>query len=139
MIVLDTNVLSELMRPAPSEAVLRWMAVHPATSLFTTTVTQAEILFGLALMPEGRRRADLLMAAEQMFAEDFAGRVLAFDAPSAVAFAAIAANRRQKGRPTGTFDAQIAAITSSHGAALATRNVADFLDCGITIIDPWEV
>lgn len=138
MIVLDTNVLSELMRPAPSEAVLRWVSGHPAAGLFTTTVTQAEILFGIALLPEGRRRSDLLMAAGQMFAEDFAGRVLPFDAMAATAFASIAAGRRQKGRPTGAFDAQIAAIAASRGAALATRNVADFLDCELPIINPWE-
>ncbi|MCM8738621.1 type II toxin-antitoxin system VapC family toxin [Azospirillum sp. A1-3] len=138
MFILDTNVLSELMRPAPSEAVLRWVAGHPAVSLFTTTVTQAEILFGLALLPEGRRRSDLLGAAEQMFAEDFADRVLPFDAAAAAAFAPIAAGRHQKGRPTGAFDAQIAAIAASRNAALATRNVADFLDCGLSIFNPWE-
>lgn len=138
MIVLDTNVLSELMRPTPSEAVLRWFAGRSAATLFTTTITQAEILFGLALLPEGRRRSDLLVAAEQMFAEDFAGRVLPFDSMAAKAFAPIAAGRRQQGRPTGAFDAQIAAIAASHGAALATRNVADFLDCGVPIINPWE-
>ncbi len=138
MFILDTNVLSELMRPAPSDAVLRWVAGHSAASLFTTTVTQAEILFGLALLPEGRRRSDLLTAAEQMFAEDFAGRVLPFDAAAATAFAPIAAGRRQKGQPTGAFDAQIAAIAASRDAALATRNVADFLDCGFPIVNPWE-
>lgn len=138
MIVLDTNVLSELMRPTPSEAVLRWFAGHSAATLFTTTITQAEILYGLALLPEGRRRSDLLMAAEQMFAEDFAGRVLPFDSMAAKAFAPIAAGRRQQGRPTGAFDAQIAAVAAARGAALATRNVADFLDCGLPIINPWE-
>jgi predicted nucleic acid-binding protein len=138
MIVLDTNVLSELMRPAPSETVQRWVAAQLVTTLFTTTITQAEILFGLTLLPEGRRRSDLLIAAAQMFAEDFADRVLAFDTPSAIEFATIAATRRRQGRPTGTFDAQIAAIALSRGAALATRNVADFQDCGIAIINPWE-
>ncbi|WP_372400662.1 type II toxin-antitoxin system VapC family toxin (plasmid) [Azospirillum sp. HJ39] len=138
MIVLDTNVLSELMRPFPSEAVLRWFAGRSAATLFTTTIIQAEILFGLALLPEGRRRSDLLMAAEQMFAEDLAGRVLPFDSMAAKAFAPIAAERRQKGWQTGAFDVQVAAIAVSRGAALATRNVADFLDCGIPIIDPWE-
>ena len=138
MIVLDTNVVSELMRPAPSEAVLRWISGHPTALLFTTTITQAEILFGLALLPEGRRRGGLVSAAERMFAEDFAGRVLPFDGAAAQAFAHIAAARRQKGRPTGALDAQIAAIAHSRGASLATRNVADFLDCGPVIINPWE-
>jgi predicted nucleic acid-binding protein len=138
MIVLDTNVLSELMRPAPSPTVQRWVAVQAVTNLFTTTITQAEILFGLALLPEGRRRSDLLIAAEQMFAEDFAERILAFDTPSAIKFATIATTRRRQGRPTGTFDAQIASIALSHGAALATRNVVDFQDCGLAIINPWE-
>jgi len=138
MIILDTNVLSELMRPAPSEAVIRWVARQPDTSLYTTSITQAEILYGLALLPTGRRRSDLLTAAEQMFADDFAGRVLPFDAVAATSFGTIAARRRQQGRPIEAFDAQIAAISSSRGAALATRNVTDFLDCGLTIINPWD-
>jgi toxin FitB len=139
MIVLDTNVLSELMRPVPSEAVLRWVAAQPASGLFTTTITRAEILFGLALLPEGRRRSDLSAAAEQMFAEDFAGRVLPFDTGAAAAFASIGAGRRRKGRPTGALDAQIAAISLSRAATLATRNVADFLDCGFPVVNPWEI
>jgi predicted nucleic acid-binding protein len=93
----------------------------------------------LALLPEGRRRSDLLVAAEQMFAEDFADRLLAFDTPSAIEFATIAATRRRQGRPTGTFDAQIAAIALSRGATLATRDVTDFQDCGLAIINPWEI
>ncbi|UEM24015.1 type II toxin-antitoxin system VapC family toxin [Skermanella mucosa] len=137
MFVLDTNVLSELMRPSPSEAVVRWVAGQSAGSLYTTTVTQAEILFGLALLPDGRRRSDLLMAAQSMFAEDFVNRMLPFDGAAAVVFASIAAARRRQGRPTSTFDAQIAAITHSRNAVLATRNTADFLDCGITVVDPW--
>lgn len=138
MIVLDTNVLSELMRPTPAMAVLRWVTERPSTSLFTMTVTQAEILFGLALLPDGRRRSDLLAAAEQMFVEDFDGRVLPFDTAAATAFASIAAGRRRQGKPTGAFDAQIAAIAQSRGAALATRNVADSLDCGPLVINPWK-
>jgi len=138
MIIVDTNILSELMRPAPSEAVLEWMAGQPAARLFTTTITQAEILFGISLLPEGRRRSGLAAAANQMFADDFGGRVLSFDAAAADAFAPIASGRRRQGRPIGAFDAQIAAIAASRGAAVATRNVPDFLDCGLTIFNPWE-
>ncbi|UEM01336.1 type II toxin-antitoxin system VapC family toxin [Skermanella rosea] len=138
MVVLDTNVLSKLMRPAPSEAVVRWVAGRNGASLYTTTVTQAEILFGLALLPEGRRRNDLMAAAEMMFEEDFFGRVLTFDGTAAVMFASIAAGRHRKGKPTSTFDAQIAAICRAQGAVLATRNTADFQDCGIALMNPWE-
>ena len=138
MIILDTNVLSELMRPNPSAAVVRWISRQTATDLCTTAVTQAEILYGLALLPEGKRRNDLLTAAGQMFAEDFAGRVLPFDGAAAESFALLAAGRRRAGRPTGTFDAQIAGIARSRGAAVATRNVADFQDCGVMVINPWD-
>jgi len=138
MIILDTNVLSELMRPAPSPAVRAWVASQPAARLYTTTITQAEILYGLALIIDGRRRSALTNAAAQMFAEDFADRLLGFDAAAAEAFAPIAAARRQQGRPMAAFDAQIAAIAASQAAELATRNVADFLDCGIHLINPWE-
>jgi predicted nucleic acid-binding protein len=138
MIILDTNVLSELMRPAPSQAVRAWVASQPAARLYTTTITQAEILYGLALMTDSRRRSALTTAAKQMFTEDFAGRLLAFDAAAAEAFAPIAAARRQQGRPIATLDAQIAAIAASQAGELATRNVSDFLDCGIHLINPWE-
>ncbi|MBP2297776.1 type II toxin-antitoxin system VapC family toxin [Azospirillum picis] len=138
MIILDTNILSELMRPNPSDKVAGWVARHRAADLYTTSVTQAEILYGLALLPEGKRRSDLLTAAAQMFADDFSGRVLPFDGAASEAFAPIAAGRRRAGRPTGTFDAQIASIARSHGASVATRNVADFRDCGIPVINPWE-
>ena len=138
MIVLDTNVLSKSMRPAPFERVLHWMAEQPATNLFTTTITQTEIFFALVLHPEGQRRSNLLIAAKQMFTKDFADRVLIFDTSSVIEFAGIAAKRRTQGRPTENFDAKIAAIALSRGATLATRNVADFQDCGLTIINPWE-
>jgi predicted nucleic acid-binding protein len=138
MIVLDTNVLSELMRPSPSEAVSRWIADQPFTDLFITAVTQAEILFGLALLPTGHRRAGLENAAQQMLEEDFANRILAFNESAARQFAVIAATRRRLGRPISTLDAQIAAIASAQGASVATRNVVDFEDCGLTIIDPWR-
>ena len=138
MIILDTNVLSELMRPAPSPVVRAWVASQPATRLYATTITQAEILNGLALVADGNRRNALANAARQMFAEDFADRLLEFDAAAAEAFASIAAARRQQRRPMATLDAQIAAIAASQAAELATRNVADFLDCGILLINPWD-
>jgi toxin FitB len=137
MIVLDTNVLSEASRPAPAQRVLDWLAAQQPAQLFTTTVSEAEFLYGLALLPIGKRRTGLEQAARRMFSEDFADRVLPFDSAAAQAFALIAAARRKKGRPIGDFDAQIAAIARSHGATVATRNVADFSDCGIGVIDPW--
>ena len=138
MIVLDTNVLSELMRPAPSEAVERWVAAHPASSLFTTTITQSEILYGVALLPRGRKRSAIEEAVEATFEEDFAGRILPFDTAAARAFAAVAVERRKAGRPIGQLDAQIAAIAQSRSAAVATRNVSDFEGCGLIVHNPWQ-
>jgi predicted nucleic acid-binding protein len=137
VIVLDTNVLSELMRSAPDLAVVAWISARPASSIFTTTVTQAEILYGLRLLPSGKQRSRLEVAAGEMFATDFAGRVLPFDQAAAKAYADIAAARRQAGRPIGQFDAQIAAIARSRDAAVATRNIMDFEGCGIGLVDPW--
>lgn len=137
MIVLDTNVLSELMRPRPEPTVTSWLEAQPTTSLFVTAVTQAEILYGLALLPRGRRRDDLLAAARSLFDEEFAGRILPFDSDAAVAYSIIVADRRAAGRPISQFDAQIAAIVRSRGGTLATRNTADFIDCGIELNDPW--
>ncbi len=137
MIVVDTNVLSELTRPRPSPVVSRWIAARPRTSLFVTSVSQAEMLRGIAVMPRGKRRETLAVAAATMFEKVFEGRVLAFNSAAAHAYAEITSGRRAIGRPISIFDAQIAAIARSRGAAVATRNVADFLDCGIEIMDPW--
>jgi toxin FitB len=138
MIVLDTNVLSELMRPSPATSVERWVAARPSSSLFTTTITQAEILYGVALLPRGRRRNALEGAVEAMFEEDFAERVLPFDAAAAHAFARIAADRRREGKAIAQLDAQIAAIARARDAAIATRNVKDFEGCGVELFDPWD-
>lgn len=137
MIVLDTNVISELMRREPDAAVMAWMGEQPMAGVFTTTLTQAEIFYGLALLPEGRRRDALVAAAQPMFDVDLAGRVLPFDTDAAKAYPGIAAGRRKGGQPISQIDAQIAAIVRSRGARLATRNVADFADCGITVVNPW--
>ena len=138
MIVLDTNVLSEALRRHPADSVSRWMKAQPATTLFTTTICEAEIFYGLALMPAGHRRTQLAQAVSAIFEEDFAQRILPFDSAAARAFAAIAARRRRLGRPISEFDAQMAAIAHSRGAAIATRNVDDFADCDIRVISPWE-
>ena len=138
MIILDTNVLSELMKRAPAPQVVEWIGAQPAASLYTTSITQAEILHGLMLLPPGRRRSALEAAATSMFAEEFAGRILGFGTDAAPPYARIASDRRRAGRPISHFDAQIAAIARSTGATIATRNLADFGGCGVTLVDPWR-
>lgn len=138
MIILDTNVLSELMRPKPSSQVAAWVSKQPADELFTTAITVAEILYGIEILTKSKRREGLLAAAEAMFAEDLDGRILAFDSEAARFFPRIAARRRAMGKPISHPDAQIAAIAQLRSALLATRNVADFGDCDIHVIDPWE-
>ncbi len=138
MIILDTNVLSELMRPVPAAIVIEWMAGRAPASLYTTSITQAEILHGLMLLPRGRRRAALEAAATAMFTEDFAGRILGFGTDAAPSYAQIASDRRGAGRPISHFDAQIAAIARATGATIATRNMADFAGCGVALVNPWK-
>jgi predicted nucleic acid-binding protein len=138
MIILDTNVLSELTKPAPSVRVVKWVVGRPAVSLYTTSITQAEIFHGLMLLPTGRRRRALEDAAMRMFAEDFAGRILVFGSDAARPYAQIASDRHRAGRPISQFDAQIAAIARLTGAALATRNVSDFDGCNLTLVNPWN-
>jgi len=137
MIVLDTNVLSEALRPSPEHSVLEWLTKQPRASLFTTTVTQGEVLYGIRLLADGKRRRGLWDAAKRIFAEDFADQVLSFDSDAAEMYAEIAASRRSAGKPISQFDAMIAAMARSRGAILATRNAKDFEDCNIDIVDPW--
>ena len=139
MILLDTNILSELMRPAPNVSVERWLAEQPEAAVFISAITEAELRYGLALLPSGKRRSALTAAVEEMLREDFNGRILPFDSAAAVAFAEIAADRRRAGRPISQADAQIAAIARSRGAALATRNESDFDACGLDVVNPWSV
>lgn len=136
MILLDTNVLSELMRPRPEDVVLRWVANQPAAALHVSSVSYAEILFGIGLLPAGKRQRALAEQAEAMFAEDFAGRILSFDPAAAPAYAAIAGRRRRAGTPLQPLDAMIAAIAQAHGAAVATRD-RDLTGCGVPVINPW--
>ena len=135
MVILDTNVLSELVKSSPTTSVFDWVAKQPSTELFTTSITEAEILFGIELLTRGRRWQGLLRAAEEMFNRDLGGRVLGFGSEAARSFAQIAAHRRSK--PMSYADAQIAAIARLTGAKLATRNVADFADCGVDLVNPW--
>ncbi len=138
MIVLDTNVLSEALRPVPEPSVLDWLADQSRASLFTTAVTRGEILYGIRLLSDGKRRQGLWDAVNKIFYEDFADHVLSFDGDAADMFAEIAASRRIAGKPISQFDAMIAAMARSRGAILATRNVKDFDDCGIDVINPWS-
>lgn len=137
MILLDTNVLSELVRPEPAAGVLAWLSRQRREAVGTTSITQAEMLVGVGVLPAGRRKQQLEGAVQALFRDDFAGRVFAFDAASALHYAAIAAERRRRGRPISHPDAQIAAIARSHRCELATRNGADFEHCGVALVDPW--
>ena len=137
MILLDTNVLSEIMKAEPAERVARWIAAQPSTTLFISSITQAEILHGIMLLRAGKRRTALEAGAKAMFDEDFHGRILAFGSDAASHYARIAVDRRRIGRPISHFDAQIAAIALSTGATLATHNTKDFDGCGVKVIDPW--
>ena len=137
MIVLDTNVLSEALRPVPQPSVLDWLANQPRASLFITTVTRGEILYGIRLLADGKRRQGLWDAARKIFDADFADQVLSFDSEAADMYAEIAASRRAAGKPISQFDAMIVAMARSRGASVATRNVQDFEDCGVDVINPW--
>lgn len=137
MIIVDTNVLSELMKPAPSSVVTAWARSCKAPDLHTTSITLAEIRYGVERLPDGRRKEVLRTAAENVFAA-FAAQILPFDASAAVEYAWIVDRRERAGAPIDGFDAQIASICRTHDASLATRNVKDFEDTGIVVIDPWH-
>jgi hypothetical protein len=137
MTILDTNVVSEIMRPVPEPLVLRWFANLVVEDTYITAITVAEILLGVELLPVGKRRDVVRGGAERTLAV-FGGHVLAFDDSGARAFSLISSTRRRQGKPMSEFDAQIAAIARVHGAALATRNTDDFESCGVKLIDPWQ-
>ena len=138
MIVLDTNVLSELMRPEPHPAVFAWVAAQPRASLYTTAINRAEVLYGIAALPASRRKNALTAAAEAMFDEDLAGRILSFDGNSAAYYARLVTARRDAGTPIEAFDALIAAAALSAGAGIATRDTGGFAGCGLDLINPWQ-
>jgi toxin FitB len=133
MIILDTNVVSELLRPAPSPAVEAWLAAQDGASIFFTAIGEAELRLGVAILPAGRRRTSLAEAIDAMLEEDFRGRILPFDTAATQAYAAIATTRRAAGRPISQF----AAIARNKQAVVATRNTVDYEGCGMEVIDPW--
>ena len=138
MTLLDTNVVSELMRPAPEPKVLDWLDAQPAADVWISAVTVGEIRLGLALLPDGQRKLRLTGLAEAMFHEDFADSCLSYDAPAAAEYAEIVASRTRLGRPISVEDAQIAAIARAGGLTLATRNTKDFSDIEkLSLINPW--
>ena len=138
MIILDTNVLSELMKPGPALQVSTWVTKQSVRELFTTCINEAEIFYGIEILSKGKRRESLLAAAEILFAQDFAGQVFNFESDAARAYSRIVASRRTLGRPIGHADAQIAAIAQVRGAKIATRNIADFDACNLVVVDPWH-
>ena len=137
MILLDTNVVSAVMTPAPPASVLDWLDSQPSDSLYLSTITTAEIHFGLQALPEGRRRRDLEDRFEQFVATGFAYRILPFGEQAAVRYGELMARRRKLGRPMSVLDGQIAAIARANRFAVATRNVRDFEDCGLELVDPF--
>ena len=138
MILLDTNVISELMRTEPAQIVLDWFGDHDSGDLFISAVTEAELRTGVAILPDGQRRDRLQLAIDAMIYQDFQGRVLPFDSLAAKAYAEIAAQRRAAGHPIAEADCQIAAIARASDAPIAARNVKDFDGCGIRVINPWN-
>jgi toxin FitB len=140
MIVLDTNVVSEIMKPPASRSgrVFAWLQSYSLIDVFTTTITLGEVLAGIAMLPEGKRRSALQEALRNMASTVFPERILPFDEAAAVAFVDVMANRRKKGLSFEALDMQIAGIAKSRRLAVATRNANDFEDCGVQVIDPWS-
>jgi predicted nucleic acid-binding protein len=138
MILLDTNVISELVRQSPEPGVTDWLVRYPPASLFLSAISEAELRLGVMLLPAGKRRDALSGAVAILIEQKFRGQILPFDSSAAAAFAEIVATRRRAGRPVSVADAQIAAIARSRGALVATRNVDDFAGAGIGVINPWE-
>lgn len=139
MIVLDTNVISELARHAPEPDVLTWLDSLEASEVATTAVTAAELRYGVARLPDGHRKRELAAVIRGILTEDFHGRVLPFDERASVRYADIVTGREPAGRPIGVADAQIAAICRDVSATLATRNVSDFEETGIELVNPWKL
>ena len=137
MIILDTNVVSEPLKPSPDPSVLNWLDAHDPATFYITTINLAELIAGVEAMPLGRRREALEQALSRQVTALFERRILDFDAKAAEAFAKVASGAQAQGNPIGFADGAIAAIARARGFAVATRNVRDFRGAGIEIIDPW--
>lgn len=137
LVVLDTNVVSELMRPVPDRTVVERLDAFPPASLCTSSITVAEVMYGIERLPAGRRRSSCLSAASSIF-DEFRERVLPFDDAAARHYGRIVTERRDDGRPISTADAQIASICRDRGVALCTRNIPDFEGLGLDLVDPWR-
>ncbi len=137
MFLIDTNVISELMRATPAPSVLNWFSTQDPSTLYLSAVTEAELRTGIAILPAGQRREGLKAALDATIAVDFEGRILPFDTDAAKTYAEIAAGRRSSGRPIADADCQIAAIARAAGMPVATRNTRDFEGCGVDVINPW--
>jgi len=139
LIILDTNIISELLRPSPEPEVEVWLAAQDGAEVYLTAISEAELRYGVAILPKGKRRDALTNALDAILREDFEARILPFDSRAAKVYTTIAAERRAAGRPISQFDCQIAAIGRVLGAAVATRNAKDFERCGVEIINPWTL
>ena len=138
MIVLDTNIISEVMQSKPDASVMEWLDAQPSESIWTTSISVYEILYGIQLLAKGKRRTSLNNAFEKTLQQDLKGRVLDFDLAAATEAAAISVNLRSQGRPIDIRDIQIAGIIAARHGTLATRNTKHFADTGLALINPWE-
>jgi len=139
VIILDTNVVSEVLRPIPDNGVLAWLDSLSATEVAITAITAAELSYGVRRLPEGRRRIELSEVIREIITSDFRDRIEPFDVRAADEYAEVVVERERSGQPISKSDAQIAAICRVHDAVLATRNIADFTATGIQLINPWKI
>ncbi len=138
MIIVDTNVVAEMMKPSPDPAVVSWLNDQESAALFLTTITIGEIGYGLEILPQGKRRLHLEQGFERILAEAFTGRILVFDEEAARHYGVVMGKRKALGRPLSVQDGQIASIARAKGFTVATRNVRDFVECGVEIVNPFE-
>jgi predicted nucleic acid-binding protein len=139
MMILDTNVVAELMKESPAPAIVSWLNSYESSDLFLTTITIGEIRYGLRILPQGRRRLGLEQGFERVLSEAFVGRILSFDEEAAGLYGEVMGRRKELGRPLSSLDGQIASIARSRGFAVATRNVRDFIDCGVEVLNPFDL